>query len=603
MILFLLSIKYSLIIDAGSTATRIASYYWDETIESSEVKVFENPNNSKPKSINIPLSNAIHDVNAIPRIFSAMLDWAKAQIPPDAYKDTTIDVYGTSSMRQLTASEQRTIMKSVRAYLQDDGTFSMDDFACRVLSTTEESSFLWVALNTLLGTIDTQPRKIASLEIASQNAAFGVNIDSTKNIKQWVSSIIFPTESFEIFVPVYEGLGVDEIILNHTVSLASAAGKSQISSPCFLKGYTGNILHFTVTGEGNYEKCYEDLSENPLIKSKCPATDCMFNGVPRVPYDILYGLSTLYYTRTFFGLDERAKVSEYVAKGKEYCSKDFSTVQSQYPDNEYISRYCIYVAFMTNFLQRGLGVTDATDLRVTDSINGQPISYTLGIVLAQQKKMEYAQNPLKWYELLVVILFFAIFVGIIIVIIVCCCLSNKKKKAKENEILLLQYQWEESDSSYQRAKEDGEDDIEAAVQKTPDQKIADNMNKAVAGFGKAKLEIKTKENEIAPAMQEMAQAIAPSNVLNGNIQQVRSESDKVQTNMKDGFTKMGDVQLTKPELADEKASNVMKDLGDNFNNIQLEKPYDNPNSMPNVMKAAADGFNHDLKTPDQLGDL
>ena len=593
-LIFFLSIRYSLVVDAGSTATRINAYYWDETISSADVRLYQNPSNNLPNSVNIPLSNAVHDSTAIDRIINPLLNWAKQQIPSDAQSQTAIGVYGTSSMRQLPRDERLTIMSTVEDMLKQDGTFVVEDYACRVLSSEEEASFLWVALSTQLGYIDSNDVKVSAIEIASQNAAYSVNVDSTSGIREWSNSITFPTISYTLFVPVFEGAGIDEVILNHTVSLAIQNQRSEISSPCFLKGYTGNIQNFVVTGDGDFDRCYEDISKYTLIKQDCGSSNCMFNGVPRVSFDMLYGFSTIFYTRDFFNLSETAKISEYVSKGREYCASEFSEVQSENPDNEFVDRYCIYVSFITNFLQRGLGVDDNTNFHATDSINGEPVTYSLGIVLGQQRELEYNMDPLEWYEILVVVLFFAAILAVIIILIVCCCVSQKKKKAKENEILLLEYQWHESDSGFELESEDEQKRIEY-LRKSPDQKVADNINKAVTIMGKTKLEIKTREDEVTSAMQEMAAFIAPENVLNGNIHQVKSNEQKVEENLQNAYNQMNTIQLKTPNLSENEASEAIKDLHDKIGNVNLEIDQHSPESLPAIMQDMKDKATPKLK--------
>ena len=345
MILFsFFLIRYFLITDAGSTATRMNAYSYDENNLTIPISLIGK------ESVKISLSTAVHDVNAIKNIFDPLLQWAKTIIPKENQKDTIIDVYGTSSMRQLIRDEQVTIIKSTRNYLKKDGTFSVDKYACHVLTETDEASFLWIALNTLNGNIPECNTLIGSIEIASQNANFAANIKSTKNLKEWATSVRFPTQSFDVYAPVFYGLGIDEVIINHTVTQAAKSGISEITSPCFLKGYKKSQAHFIVSGSGDFDSCYNDISENLLSAKNCKkGLKCIFESVPLVDFQLLYGLSTVFYTRQFFNLPENAKISEYVSKGKEFCSREYTEVESENPGNEYVGRYCIYSAYITNF--------------------------------------------------------------------------------------------------------------------------------------------------------------------------------------------------------------------------------------------------------------
>ena len=392
------------------------------------------------------------------------------------------------------------------------------------------------------------------------------------------------------------GLGVDEVIINHTVKQAAKSGISEITSPCFLKGYRKSQENFIVNGAGDFDSCYDIISDSILNEKNCKKNQkCIFQNVPLVDYQILYGLSTVFYTRQFFNLSETAKISEYVAKGKEFCGRQFADVESENPDNEYIGRYCIYSAYITNFLQRGLGVTDSTQLLITDTINGMEISYTLGVVISTQHKIEYKNNPLKWYEILVVVLIFAAFFGIIIVIIVCCCLKRKKKKLTENEIELLQYQWAESDSSYQRANGKSDDDDEE-LELSPSARVANNISKVTEKIADNDLEIQ--DNEIDPMMKDMVDGMAPPDLLQGGkVRQARTDADILKENVSRTATKMGNVELKNPELGDEKAQKAMGEMTNKMGDIKLEV-LDDTTSINYTMKQAANTFQPDLQIND-----
>lgn len=575
--IFILSLKYFLIADCGSTATRMYAYQWDDIVASSDIFVINpDPPLSEPNSISIPLSSAVHDVNAITNIFTPLLAWAKKAIPQDFHHNTSFEFYGTSSMRQLTASEQRTIIKDTRTFLQNDGTFSIDKYAGHVLTTQEETVFLWIAMNTLLRSEISSDNPIGTIEIASQNANFAVNIKSTKGIREYATSISSPTISLDLFVPVFEGLGIDEIILNHIVSKSAISGSSTITSPCFLKGYKANMQHFVVNGEGDFDQCYSFISNTTLSDTSCSVHKCIFNSVPFVEYTKLYGLSTLDYTRSFFGLQETSRVSEYVTKGKEYCQLEWSEVNSKYdddnPNKQFLNRYCIYAAYITNFLQRGLGVTDNTDLHVASKINDLPISYTLGAVLSFQQKLDSSKIKLKWYEILLVVLFFAVFVGIIIGIIVCCCIMKKKQEKMQNDVLLMRYQWDESDSSYQRVlrEDDGEEPEPVYIQKPPEQQVADNLNDLKSKIGSSQLEIKN-EDPLESTMKELYDDIASPTLLEGASKERPPPPDAQQMAevAKDGINKIKKPDLKTPDTAKQQLQSTMGELTSQLAKNQL----------------------------------
>jgi hypothetical protein len=433
MILWILFIRYAVVIDAGTTQSSILAYTWDETVEPPEITPFRHPSVKLPTTILMPLANAVRDRNAIATIFNWLLPWAKATIPADAQSSTDIFVLATSGMRRLEEDSQKVVMSNVHAFLVADGSFRAILANCRVLSVREEGGYHWAALNILMGLTGTDSTR-SVVSIASVNAIFVTEFRPSfaDSLRPWRQEIQIREKNYFLFVAPLLNFGMDEAISSHVVALASASGRASVESPCFNQGYTESIEEIALSGKGNYQACYDSLTKS-LELIDCDYDNCLFSGIPRPALTGLVALETPYYAREIFDFPEDATIAEYAAAGTRLCGMTFSQAQAEYGTNPWLQQHCFYTAYIVNFFKRGLGLGDEDRPLILLDYENQTISFTIGAVISLLYPPEPYEKGLTAIEIGVIIVFSVVFLVLVIDLIICCCVSSRKKKKEDEE--------------------------------------------------------------------------------------------------------------------------------------------------------------------------
>jgi flagellar biosynthesis/type III secretory pathway M-ring protein FliF/YscJ len=99
--------------------------------------------------------------------------------------------------------------------------------------------------------------------------------------------------------------------------------------------------------------------------------------------------------------------------------------------NRYAQLYCFYAAYMVNFLRRGLGVTDESNLQILDSHDNQSISFSRGAVLSELSPAMELDESLTIEQIRAIIIL-SVLVAALIAALICCCV-RRKIKAKRDE--------------------------------------------------------------------------------------------------------------------------------------------------------------------------
>ena len=583
---FVCVVRYSVVVDAGPTETRADAYSWDNTTSFPDVVLRATTTSAQS------LMAAARDLSLAATVISPLLEWAKTQVPAESRPDTEIYVLGTAEMRRLDPDLQKQIMDEVRRLLVADGAFKLTNNSTLVLSAVDEAGLEWVATNVAMRRMAAESRlnRLSTLSIGNKDARFASEIEvSDTLIDNWVYNIKYASKSFLLFLSAFEGYGIDEAIISHAVVLAGRAGVATVDSPCFNSGWSQTVESITLNGKGNYDECVKSMGEI-LQKPECGAENCMFNGIPRVIYNGIVGLRSLYDARAFFGMDVNATLSQYDAKAREFCAKSFATVQAEHPDQPDAYVYCFAVAYQNSFLREGLGATDEVYITRLDKYDSQPITFALGVPLTDILPSQLLREPLKWYEILIVVLIFGALAAVIIGIIVCCCLAWRQRKREQNRIVLLESHWREAEL---------DDDPEWDQKKPEDERLGDAFLKVAGMIGDAPLaDLNQKaHDEMKDALSSLPDKMAPK-IQGGEmrVEYVPNDADKVEGRMKTTFNAVGNVNLQKPKLADEKMREAVTDgLG------SMMQPERNPDieldvrTMSSVVTAAVDKFTPTLR--------
>lgn len=404
---------YGIVIDAGSSGSRIHVYRWT------------NPNSFDLTNTDPKLKSTLHSVpdihqeenwtykvspglssyehktkKAFSEHINPLLHFAKDIIPTEKIKDTPVFVQATAGMRLLPEKKRKEILTNVCNGLSKDTDFLINDCASQiqVIDGETEGLFGWLTLNYLSGMLNNYDASkkdhftLGFLDMggASTQIAFSPS-DQTEVSKHdediatiYLKSVNGDVQKWNVFVSTWLGFGANQARSRYFAQLINVLPENTnkyddddfstrtLSDPCLQKGYS-TIYNFkgrdfTIEGSGDYEKCTKLIY--PLLLTNMPCIDepCLFNGVhsPQVDYarDKFVGTSEFWYTANdIFKLGGTYNFKEYNEKVKEFCNTDWAVIKknsdaglyNNIPDN-FIAASCFKANWILNVLHEGFNL-------------------------------------------------------------------------------------------------------------------------------------------------------------------------------------------------------------------------------------------------------
>ena len=417
--------QYGIQMDAGSTGTRLYVYKWKarifDTLPPSLTQVYN------PKS----WSNHIKPGISAGTSIQPLLDFAIEKLKSEGVTDLSgVPVFlgATAGMRMLPPTQVTAILSGIQATVKQAGFLYKPEWI-RVLSGEEEGTFGWVAVNSLLGTLQSQSSQtFGALDLGG--ASTQVTFHPDESILAGLFPLKIAQNSHMLYTHSYLYYGADQARYRMYTDLESTAAVSakevkSVNNPCFPIGYTEapNPTHPTVefVGTSDWGKCLAAASKlitdyQPLTPSspngvQCLHSDherCTFNGVyqPKIPAGMtLLAMSSFFFNWDFFQLktgtgSKSSDVTALLAAAESFCTKDAAgqaAYNNSLPDPQpapYCYDYCFGAAYSKALLVDGYGLdATKTPIEVVDKImvDGQKndVTWAYGAML-------YEINRLGW---------------------------------------------------------------------------------------------------------------------------------------------------------------------------------------------------------------
>ncbi|ORX52899.1 nucleoside phosphatase GDA1/CD39 [Piromyces finnis] len=306
-------LKYGIVIDAGSSGSRIQIYSWIDTnflmekIQSGEGDKYQDfitsdglpiikqgsSNDNFDAQLKIDTEGisayAGHAKDIGPNHIKILMDYAMSFIPSDKYADTEVYLFATAGMRLLTDIQQKEILDEIYNYTKNNYQFKLKnrETNIRVISGEEEGLFGWISTNYLQhgfsvdeGTNERQTYNFVDMGGASTQIAFELNkkikidgksIDALQNakknksdkniIKLNINNLYGDSLDFNIFVITFLQYGVNETRRRYLEAFLDKKRKDE-NYQALLKAYNSNTQE-----EKREEKNDGDAIPKALIES------------------------------------------------------------------------------------------------------------------------------------------------------------------------------------------------------------------------------------------------------------------------------------------------------------------------------------------------
>ncbi|KAI8095359.1 nucleoside phosphatase family-domain-containing protein [Thamnidium elegans] len=412
--------KYGVIIDAGSSGSRIYVYSWKDhefaknsfTVDElkGKIPIVERGDQdglkwtSREEPGISTFGTRPHEVG---EHLTSLLSFSQEVVPIESHSTTPIFLMATAGMRLLPNQEQKELLSSTCNYMRENTNFFISDCDShvRIIPGELEGVFGWVAVNYLMGGFDSSIKAYtekADGEKIEQHHTFGFldmggasaqiafepehhqkqeHMDDLTHIE--LHTLDGRTVNYDVFVTTFLGYGSNEArrrYLEDRVKKLFASSNNKnlldqhhllpLDDPCLplnlnVTDATSTSVSLSLHGTGDFEKCIEYTE--PLLNkdADCPTKPCLFNGVhtPNIDWSVnkFVGISEYWYSsHDILGLGGVYDFIEYENKASDYCSRDWSLIANNKDiTSAELHRYqmqCFKSAWIVNILHEGIEI-------------------------------------------------------------------------------------------------------------------------------------------------------------------------------------------------------------------------------------------------------
>lgn len=419
--------RYGIVLDAGSSGTRIYIYKWDRpehARKEADPKALGRLPELKwekewVKKIKPGIATYGDNPEQVgPEYLRELLEHAHTIIPEDELSSTPVFLLATAGMRLLEDGKRKQLLAEICSYAQQNTKFQLPDcdLHVQVIPGETEGLYGWLATNYLLGGFD-KPEDhdhgknhhtygFLDMGGASAQIAFAPNAtEAEKHANDLkllrLRNIDGTSVEHKVFTTTWLGFGVNEARRRYVDSLLeSMPDTERLPDPCLPAGLTvttsgtpikpgspedkGEKTH--IEGTGKFETCLKSVY--PLLDKDAPCEDppCLLHGshVPAIDFDVNHFIGVSEYWHTtheifeFAHKDKSYDLHTYQKRVKEFCSMDWETLQKGVKkhkwghkvDEQKVQEVCFKASWLINVLHDGIGVPRIGHEDMGSEING-----------------------------------------------------------------------------------------------------------------------------------------------------------------------------------------------------------------------------------------
>ncbi|KAJ6899893.1 hypothetical protein NC652_026136 [Populus alba x Populus x berolinensis] len=423
--------KYGIIIDGGSTGTRI--HVFGYRIGSGGKAVFDFEEGAL--KVNPGLSAYAEDPEGAGGSVEELVEFGKGRVPRELWGETEVRLMATAGVRLLDLEVQDQILNVCRRVLRKSG-FKFQDSWASVITGSDEGLYAWVVANYALGALGGDPLETsgiielggASAQVTfvstepvppefSRTVKFGnisYNIyshsflhlgqaglqccNNEMNARMWDHVGLKPNAIFSsVKIAAYEALRESLVSGDHHLA-AESLEKGIFMDPCTPKGYSHvvesrrlspgsltekNRFVSTLHSRGNFSECRSAaLTLLQKGKERCSYQHCHIGSifVPKLQGKFL-ATENFFHTSKFFGLDQRAFLLNLMIAGEQFCGEDWSRLKKKHQSfkDEDLALYCFSAAYIIALLHDSLGIAiDDQRIGFANQVGNIPLDWASG---------------------------------------------------------------------------------------------------------------------------------------------------------------------------------------------------------------------------------
>ncbi|TKY58428.1 apyrase 7 [Spatholobus suberectus] len=449
------SAKYYVVLDCGSTGTRVYVY---------KAEVSHRDNTNLPIAVGSlnsglrrkrgsgraydrmetepGLDKLVRNATGLRAALKPLLKWAQKQIPEGSHGSTSLLLYATAGVRRLPFDDSKWLLDSAWNVLKGSPFVCRRDWV-KIISGTEEAYFGWIALNYDSGILGVKPRKATFGALDLGGSSLQVTFEGGRQQLNSETSLYVRIGPVNHRLTAYSlaGYGLNEAFDKSVAHVFKELGYSvadvvkgdvEVKHPCLQSGYKerfacshcsaverggesprveGNVLGkkgglrtvVTLVGAPNWQEC-SALAKVAVNLSEwsggSPGLDCevhpcaLRENLPR-PVGHFYVISGFFVVYRFFNLSAEATLEDVLEKGREFCEKRWDVARKSVAPQPFIEQYCFRAPYVASLLREGLHITDK---HIT--VGSGSITWTLGVALLEAGKAYSVRFGLRGFDLL-----------------------------------------------------------------------------------------------------------------------------------------------------------------------------------------------------------
>ncbi|KAI9502052.1 Golgi apyrase [Coemansia spiralis] len=358
--------KYTVVIDAGSSGSRVMVYRRNDVTQPSNSSLPRiEPAGQNWTLKTTPGISSFDTQDGITSHLAPLLDFATSVVPQEEISQTPIYLLATGGMRLLPQTRQSWVLARAWTFAHTWG-FLVPQTGFQVVSGELEGLLGWLAINYLMDTFDS-PRGFLDMGGASTQIVFEPPHKSGSLAKVTLRTLGGTEHEHHVFVRSFLGHGINEARRRYTEMLHNT------TDPCLAHG-----IHST----GSFSHCMEMTA--PLLSQELSLPEIDF------AQQRFVGISEYWYTlHDHLGPKWDLEALERAASG--FC---------QHPAE---ASLCFKAAWLANVL-RGFNVPLKAEFESVFSVGSTEVSWTLGKVLLNAMEsigprpleIELPNEPTQW---------------------------------------------------------------------------------------------------------------------------------------------------------------------------------------------------------------
>ncbi len=400
--------RWGVILDAGSSGTRLHIYRWKDPAkaikDASTEELRSLPKLVTDKKWTKKIRPGVstfgdHPADVGTDHLRELVDHALGVIPEEKIPDTPIFLMATAGMRLLPRVQQTALVREICSYFRQNTQFSLPDCDqhIQVIPGETEGLFGWIASNYLLGGFDHPDQHVHGkghhtygfLDMGGASAQIAFAPNKTEANKHWDDLKVLrmrtldgkPAE-YEVFTTTWLGFGVNQARETYVESLQDrydASDSNELPDPCMPKGLRTTLgggfvrgtetTNLTLLGTGDFSQCLVDTK--PLLRKDAPCNDhpCLLNGqhVPAIDFDVNHfvGVSEYWHTThgVFGGKEDKAyDFATYQKTVRTFCAQQWDAIEStigsqkKKDHSKEAQEACFKASWLINVLHEGIGI-------------------------------------------------------------------------------------------------------------------------------------------------------------------------------------------------------------------------------------------------------